>query len=65
LRPGAEMPKAMSQPDESSLYAEMRESIRADQERAGKRRPQTVLANPVEPRRQSRLKQFVQRLRRR
>ena len=47
----------------SDLYVQMRESIRADQERAGKRRPQTILTPPAEPRRTSRLKQLVQRLR--
>jgi hypothetical protein len=51
--------------EENSLYIQMRESIRADQERAGKRRPQTVLTPPVEPRRSSGLKRFVRRLRHR
>jgi hypothetical protein len=51
-------------PDESSLYAEMRESIRADQERAAKRRPQTLLTPPAEPHRPSRLRRFAQLFRR-
>jgi hypothetical protein len=56
----------MTQAEEGSeLYVQMRETIRAEQERAGKRRPQTILTPPAaaEPRRPSRLKQLVQRLR--